>query len=59
MSRERIVKLTDFERDVTISLLNTALAGWEGDQARQNAAQRTIDKLMAVDAAEAEPEKGR
>lgn len=45
----KTVKLTDFERDVTISLLETALDGWEGDQARMNAAQRVVDKLMGLD----------
>lgn len=39
------IELTDFERHVVISLLETALNGWEGNQARQNAAQRVIDKL--------------
>lgn len=50
MSRTKPVELTDFERDVTISLLQTALSGWEGDAARQSAAQRAVEKLKAVDA---------
>ena len=41
----RRVVLTLFEIEVVTSLLETALNGWEGDQARQNAAIRAIKKL--------------
>ena len=39
------IVVTDLERDVVISLLETALSGWEGNQDRQDAAQRVINKL--------------
>ena len=45
----KTVKLTDFERDVAISLIETALDGWEDNPDRQAAAQRVVDKLRAVD----------
>ena len=37
--------VTLFERDVVIGLLESVLNGWEGDQARQNAAMRVLKKL--------------
>jgi len=43
------VRLTDFERDVTISLLETALSAWEGDEARQNAARTVVQKMKEAD----------
>jgi hypothetical protein len=39
------VVLTELERSVAIGVLETALDGWEGDQARQNAARRVVAKL--------------
>jgi hypothetical protein len=39
------IVVTEFERNVIISLLETALNGWEGNPARQNAAIRVIEKL--------------
>jgi hypothetical protein len=47
--RVREVRLTDFERDVAISVLSTALSAWEEGGARQNAAARVIKKLIAAD----------
>lgn len=43
------VKLTAFELDVVISLLETALSGWEGDGARKNAAEKVLVKLRGCD----------
>lgn len=39
-------KLTDLEREVTVSLLENALNGWTGHMQRQRAAQRVINKLQ-------------
>lgn len=39
-------KLTDLEREVTVSLLENALNGWTGHVQRQRAAQRVINKLQ-------------
>jgi hypothetical protein len=45
---KKAIELTDLERDVTISLLEAVLNGWEGDDARQRAAQRVVDKLRRL-----------
>jgi hypothetical protein len=44
-TRGHQIVVTLFERDVVISLLESALNGWEGNQARQNAATRVLKKL--------------
>ena len=51
MSRTKNAALTDFERDVTISFLDNALNGYEGDPARANAVQSVVKKLMDLDRA--------
>lgn len=43
------VCLTDFERDVLISLVQTALSAWEGNEERQKAAARAVQKMKDVD----------
>jgi hypothetical protein len=56
----KAVTLTDFERDVLISVAETALSGWETneewDSRRKAAAQRAVDKLRAADS---EPERAK
>lgn len=42
----KLLTLTDLEREVTISLLESALNGWVGHPERQKAAQRVINKLQ-------------
>lgn len=42
------IDVTEFESEVVISLLENALNGWEGDQNRQDAAQRVINTLQAA-----------
>jgi hypothetical protein len=37
--------VTEFEREVILSLLESALNGWEDNQDRQDAAERVIKKL--------------
>lgn len=49
------VSLSDFERDVTISVLETALSGWEGDTPRQMAIARVVMKLKEVDERRQQP----
>jgi len=39
------IVFTELERDVILSLLESALNGWEGNQDRQDAAERIIRKL--------------
>jgi hypothetical protein len=39
------IVLTEFERHVAIGVLENALNGWEGDQARYDAASRVVAKL--------------
>jgi hypothetical protein len=39
------IVVTEFERSVVISILETALSGREGEQPRQNAVARVIRKL--------------
>lgn len=39
------INLSNLERDVTISLLENALNGWEGDFSRQEAARSVLNKL--------------
>ena len=39
------IVVTEFERSVVLSLLESALDGWEGNQDRQDAALRVIRKL--------------
>lgn len=46
------VPLSDLERDVVLSLLETALSAWEGNQKRQDAAERVVKKIYAVDRGE-------
>lgn len=49
MKNVKALSLTDFERDVTISLLNTALNDWDEDNPRHQAAYRVLRKLREVD----------
>lgn len=50
-TRGKKITLTDFERDVVISVLQTALSAWDTvfDEDRQDAARRVVNKLLAAD----------
>jgi hypothetical protein len=49
-ARTRTVKLTDFERDVTIFVLQSALANTDRRlSSREEAAKRVIEKLREID----------
>ena len=41
----RQIVVTEYERSVVVSVLESALNGWEGEQPRQDAVARVIHKL--------------